>query len=155
VSNSINRYKVGTYPTNLLALNADGTMTIYIQNASPPADKVSNWLPAPAGGFHLDMRLYWPGSAIVNQTWGPPPILKVLAPASPTLRIQALNGSVKVTWADAAKLRFQVQFATDLPVSDAIPWTTMPGEVTSADGNYSFADDCTAPFKYYRVQRLP
>ncbi len=150
VSNSISRYKVGTYPTNLLALNADGTLTIYIQNASPPADKVSNWLPAPAGGFHLIMRLYQPGSNIVNQTWGSPPILK-----GPTLRIQALTGSVKVTWTDAAGLRYQVQFATNLPVSDAIPWTTLPGDVTSADGNYSFTDNCTASFKYYRVQRLP
>ena len=60
VSNSISRYKVGTYSTNLLAMNADGTLTIYIQNASPPTDKVSNWLPAPAGGFHLVMRCYLP-----------------------------------------------------------------------------------------------
>jgi hypothetical protein len=155
VSNSISRYKVGTYPTNLLALNTDGTLTIYIQNTSPPANKMSNWLPAPADGFHLIMRLYLPGSNIVNQTWGPPPILKLLAPAGPTLRIQALTGSVKVTWTNAAGLRFQVQSATDLPVSDAIPWSVMPGEVTSADGNYSFTDNCTAPFKCYRVQRLP
>jgi hypothetical protein len=155
VSNSINRYKVGTYPTNLLATNTDGTLTIYIQHASPPADKASNWLPAPAGGFHVNLRLYLPGSNIVNQTWGPPPILKVLSPTSPVLRIQAFTDNVRVTWADAAALRFLVQFATNLPASDAIPWTTMPGEVTSADGNYSFEDNCTAPFQYYRVQRLP
>lgn len=155
VSNSINRYKVGTYPTNLLATNTDGTMTIYIQNASPPEDKVSNWLPAPVGGFHVNMRLYLPGPAIVNQTWGPPPILKLLASAGPTLRIQALTGSAKVTWTDAAGLRFQAQFATNLPVSDAMPWTPLPGEVTSADGNYSFGDNFTGSFKYYRVQRLP
>ena len=153
VSNSINRYKVGTYPANQLALSADGTTTIYIQHSQPTADKMSNWLPAPTGGFHVNLRLYWPGPAIVNQTWGPPPILKV--PAFPTLRIHALTGSVNVTWTDAAELRFQVQYATELPVSGAIPWTTMPGEVTSADGNYSFIDNFTAPFKYYRVQRLP
>jgi hypothetical protein len=150
VSNSIARYKVGTYPANALALNTDGTLTIYLQNTPPPADKLSNWLPAPVGGFHVIMRLYQPGSNIVNQTWGPPPILR-----GPTLRIQALNGSAKVTWTDAVGLRFQAQFATELPAGSAIPWATLPGEVTSADGNYSFTDTCTAPFKYYRVQRLP
>jgi len=155
VSNAISRYKVGTYSTTPLATNTDGSLTIYLQNASPPTDKVSNWLPAPAGGFHLVMRCYLPGPAITNQTWGPPPIQKVRAPAGPSLRIQALTGIAKVTWMDAAGLRYQVQFATNLPVSDAIPWTTLPGDVTSADGNYSFTDNCTAAFKYYRVQRLP
>jgi hypothetical protein len=56
VSNSISRYKVGTYSTTPLATNTDGSLTIYLQNASPSTDKLSNWLPAPTGDFHLVMR---------------------------------------------------------------------------------------------------
>ena len=41
-------------------MNADGSLTIYIQNKSPGADKESNWLPAPDGPIYLVMRLYWP-----------------------------------------------------------------------------------------------
>ena len=42
VDNSINRYKVGTY-TDGLKNNTDGSLDIYIQHASPGADKESNW----------------------------------------------------------------------------------------------------------------
>ena len=44
VDNPINRYKVGTY-TEGLKNNTDGSLDIYIQHASPGADKESNWLP--------------------------------------------------------------------------------------------------------------
>jgi hypothetical protein len=40
--------------------NADGSLTLYIQNKSPGADKEANWLPAPNGTIYLVMRLYWP-----------------------------------------------------------------------------------------------
>ena len=40
--------------------NADGSLTLYIQNKSPGADKESNWLPAPNDTIYLAMRLYWP-----------------------------------------------------------------------------------------------
>ena len=40
--------------------NADGSLTLYIQNKSPGADKESNWLPAPNDTIYLVMRLYWP-----------------------------------------------------------------------------------------------
>ncbi len=150
VSNPINRYKVGSYPTNLLALNADGSLTIYIQNASPPPDKVSNWLPAPVGGFHLNMRCYRPGSAIVNQTWGPPPILRATQ-----LQLHLQNGNANLNWNDVPGLRFQVQTATQIPTSGAVPWDTWPGEITSTTGDYSFVDDGSAPARFYRVQRLP
>ena len=32
---------------------------------------------------------------------------------------------------------------------------TVPGDITSTNSDYSFADDGTAPIKYYRVLRLP
>ena len=155
VSNSISRYKVGTYPTNQLVLSTDGTLTIYIQNASPPADKVSNWLPAPAGGFHLDMRCYWPGTGIVNQTWGPPPILRTTQPQLPfMLQLHVLNGNATLTWTDAPGSRFVVQAATNIPATGAVPWVTWPGEITSTNGSYCVADDGSAPVRFYRVQRL-
>jgi len=53
-----------------LKKNADGSLTLYIQNKSPGPDRESNWLPAPAGPIYLVMRLYWP-----KQT--PPSILPV------------------------------------------------------------------------------
>jgi hypothetical protein len=40
--------------------DADGSLTLYIQQDSPGADKESNWLPAPNGPIYLVMRLYWP-----------------------------------------------------------------------------------------------
>ena len=154
VSNAINRYKIGTYPTNGLTFNADGTLTIYVQHAPPPADKLSNWLPAPAGGFHLNMRLYLPASAIVNQTWGPPPILRG-AQMPLMLQLHVLNGNATLNWTDAPGLQFLVEAATQIPATGAIPWVTLPGEITSANGYYSIVDDGSAPFRFYRVQRLP
>ena len=32
------------------------------------------WLPAPAAGFRLSMRLYWPKPAVLRGDWGPPPL---------------------------------------------------------------------------------
>jgi len=39
-----------------------------------PADEgqTANWLPAPAGSFNLDMRLYWPKPEVLAGTWTPP-----------------------------------------------------------------------------------
>ncbi len=156
VSNILNRYTLGSLSSPPLATNADGSVTLYLQTDSPGAAKESNWLPTPtAGRFNLQMRNYMPGADIMNETWDPPAVRKALPPARPTLRAELVNGSVNVTWADAAGLWFQVQYATELPTGGAIPWTTMPGEVTSTNGNYRFADDCTAPIKHYRVLRIP
>ena len=44
--------------------NADGSLTIYIQNRWPGADKEANWLPAPNGPIYLVMRLYWPKTTV-------------------------------------------------------------------------------------------
>jgi hypothetical protein len=41
-----------------LTKGADGSLTLYIQNKSPGADKEANWLPAPNGPIYLVMRLY-------------------------------------------------------------------------------------------------
>ncbi len=74
VNNSINRYNVGTFSN--LTPNADGSVDIYLQNASPLGNE-SNWLPAPAGTFQLWLRAYLPGPAILNGTYQVPPVVEV------------------------------------------------------------------------------
>jgi hypothetical protein len=76
VDNPINRYAISTHLGNLM-YNPDGSLDIYIQNASPGQDKEANWLPAPSGGFHLMLRLYWPQEAILNRSWVPPGVQQV------------------------------------------------------------------------------
>jgi len=73
VDNPINRYNIGKY-TEGLKNNTDGSLDIYIQNASPGADKESNWLSAPQGGFNLVMRMYLPQPQVLNGTWQYPTI---------------------------------------------------------------------------------
>lgn len=74
VNNSINRYSVG--PESGLVQNANGSVSIYIQNI-PPAGNESNWLPAPAGAFKLWLRVYAPGQAILNGSYHVPPVAEV------------------------------------------------------------------------------
>jgi hypothetical protein len=50
----------------------DGSLTLYIQNESPDADKENNWLPAPKEGpFKLALRLYVPKKQVADGTWKP------------------------------------------------------------------------------------
>ncbi|MGI0100861.1 MAG: DUF1214 domain-containing protein [Candidatus Micrarchaeaceae archaeon] len=74
VNNSIGRYSVSEFSG--LAPNANGSVTIYIQN-TPPAGNESNWLPAPTGGFKLWLRVFAPGNAILNGSYTPPPVAEV------------------------------------------------------------------------------
>ena len=60
IENPINRYLINSPMLPGLKKNEDGSLTLYIQNKSPGADKESNWLPAPDGPIYLVMRLYWP-----------------------------------------------------------------------------------------------
>jgi hypothetical protein len=78
VANPLNRYSIS--PRQDLKYNADGSLDLYVQNASPGADKESNWLPAPAGKFFLMLRLYWPNEndpSIIDGTWTIPPVEEV------------------------------------------------------------------------------
>jgi hypothetical protein len=70
VANPINRYSISARQN--LVSNADGSVDLYLQNASPGADKEANWLPAPSGKFILMMRLYWPSEtdpSILDGSW--------------------------------------------------------------------------------------
>lgn len=74
--NPIGRYAIGD--RNPLKFNADGSLDLFIQRESPGADRESNWLPAPkAGGFSMNLRLYWPKPAALDGTWKPPVVERV------------------------------------------------------------------------------
>ncbi|KLD66186.1 hypothetical protein Y882_00480 [Dyella japonica DSM 16301] len=73
--NAIHRFSVGTKNKDL-KVNADGSLTIYVQ-ADEPTDPVqrANWLPAPKGGdFSLYIRTYWPDAPVLDGQWTPPPV---------------------------------------------------------------------------------
>ncbi|MDF2996958.1 MAG: cell envelope protein [Xanthobacteraceae bacterium] len=78
IENPINRYLINSPMLPAMKTNADGSLTLYIQNKSPGADKEANWLPAPDGPIYLVMRLYWPKTTQPSilpageGTWQPP-----------------------------------------------------------------------------------
>ena len=76
VPNPINRYVLGSdYPD--MKKNADGSVTIYMQNKTPGKDKEANWLPTPTGPFMLILGTYAPGKALIDGTYVPPPAVAV------------------------------------------------------------------------------
>jgi hypothetical protein len=76
VPNKINRYNLAAWMP--LKDNPDGSLDIYIQSASPGADKEANWLPAPASGaFNLTIRGFWPKDAMLDGSYTVPPVRKV------------------------------------------------------------------------------
>jgi hypothetical protein len=83
IENPINRYLINSPMLATMKTNADGSLTLYIQNKSPGADKESNWLPAPNGPIYLVLRLYWPKvepPSILpagEGTWQPPDVKRV------------------------------------------------------------------------------
>ena len=77
VANPIDRYLLNSTMSDSFVRDADGGLTLYMQNTSPGADKEANWLPAPTGPFSVIMRLYWPKDAALDGTWAAPPMNKV------------------------------------------------------------------------------
>jgi hypothetical protein len=77
IDNPINRYLINSPMLPDMKKNADGSLTIYIQNKSPGKDKEANWLPAPDGPIYMVMRLYWPKEDALNGTWKPAPVVRV------------------------------------------------------------------------------
>ena len=76
-ANPLNRFLINSSMLSSLARDADGGVTIYIQNESPGASKESNWLPAPNGPFWAILRLYWPKAAALNGKWKKPPLRRL------------------------------------------------------------------------------
>jgi hypothetical protein len=85
IKNPIDRYLINTPMLPSMKKNADGSLTLYIQNKSPGGDRESNWLPAPAGLIYLVMRLYWPKETPPSilppgkGTWKPPAVVRTTA----------------------------------------------------------------------------
>ncbi|HMP03886.1 MAG TPA: DUF1254 domain-containing protein [Gemmatales bacterium] len=77
VDNPINRYLINSPMLPDLKKNPDGSLTIYIQQASPGKDKEANWLPAPDGPVYVVMRLYWPKEEALSGAWKPPALQRV------------------------------------------------------------------------------
>jgi len=81
VKNPINRYLVNSPMVSAMKKNADGSLTLYVQKASPGKALESNWLPAPSNTIFLVMRLYYPKEAppsilpAGDGTWKPPGIV--------------------------------------------------------------------------------
>lgn len=76
-ANPLNRYLINSPMLPDLKKDADGGVTLYVQNASPGADKESNWLPAPKGPFFAVMRLYWPKPEALDGKWKAPALEQV------------------------------------------------------------------------------
>jgi hypothetical protein len=82
IENPINRYLINSPMLPQMKTDADGSVTLYIQNKSPGADKEANWLPAPDGPIYLVMRLYWPKTTppsilpVGHGTWSPPGVVR-------------------------------------------------------------------------------
>ncbi len=77
VENPIDRYLLNSPMLDQFKRDADGGLTVYIQNESPGKDKASNWLPAPRGWFMVVMRLYWPKEDALSGKWTAPTLKRV------------------------------------------------------------------------------
>jgi len=75
VKNPINRWAIGSQG-GCYKKTADGSLTLYLQKASPGKDKEANWLPAPDGPLYMVMRLYGPEADALEGKWMPPKVEK-------------------------------------------------------------------------------
>ena len=71
-ANPLNRYLLNSPMLPQFKRDADGGLTLFIQNESPGKDKEANWLPAPKGPFFMVMRLYWPKPEALEGKWTAP-----------------------------------------------------------------------------------
>jgi hypothetical protein len=78
VANPLNRYLINSPMLPQLKRDADGGLTLIVQNESPGKDKGANWLPAPKGPFSMIMRLYWPKEAATEGKWKQPPLQRTV-----------------------------------------------------------------------------
>ena len=77
VANPLDRYLLNSPMLPSFKKDADGGLTLYIQNESPGKDKEANWLPAPKGPFMMVLRLYWPKADATDGKWTAPVLTRV------------------------------------------------------------------------------
>lgn len=75
VENPLGRYQISARQLDRLQMDADGGLTLYLQNQSPGVAKESNWLPTPNGAFYGLLRLYLPQDPVIDGTWQAPALL--------------------------------------------------------------------------------
>lgn len=75
-ANAINRYLINSTMEKDLVRGEDGSVTLYIQHASPGKEREANWLPAPAGPFFMVLREYWPKPEALDGSWKVPPAVR-------------------------------------------------------------------------------
>jgi hypothetical protein len=73
-ANPISRYLINSPMLPQLTKDADGGLTLYVQNESPGKDTESNWLPAPKEAFFVVLRVYWPKAEALDGSWTPPQV---------------------------------------------------------------------------------
>ncbi len=78
VDNPIDRFAIGDR-TPGLRFEQDGRLVLQVSHPAPP-EGVANWLPAPAEGFRLMLRLYGPTQECREGRWSPPPVVAVPDP---------------------------------------------------------------------------
>lgn len=77
VANPVDRYSIGDRSEGL-RYEADGSLSIRIQQTSPGADLESNWLPAPPGPFYLVFRFYGPTDEALSGRWAVPALRRLV-----------------------------------------------------------------------------
>lgn len=73
--NKIGRYQFGDR-TKGVKYGKDGSLTI-ILSSTPPKEGISNWLPTPAGRYHLVTRMYLPKPEALDGRYVLPPVERV------------------------------------------------------------------------------
>ena len=68
----LNRYLLNSPMLPQFKRDAEGGLTLLIQNESPGEEMEANWLPAPKGPFFMAMRLYWPKADALEGKWTAP-----------------------------------------------------------------------------------
>lgn len=75
VANPLDRFALGD--RDQLMYGQDGSLDLYVQHDPPASEHETNWLPAPAAGFNLCLRLYYPDPDVLHGRWTPPPVKPV------------------------------------------------------------------------------
>ncbi len=75
VANEIDRFALGD--RDELIYGADGSLEILLAHERPSDEWVANWLPVPAEGFMVTLRLYLPREDAVTQRWTAPAAVRL------------------------------------------------------------------------------